>query len=105
MTKLKLVAQIGDHGQSRQRARSAAAGFELRHRLVCLRAPPVLFLPCLTVPAYSSPHASPRAFLSAVIDTPSDATAVATLAATVSLVVAATLAAILAAGNRLPAVA
>ena len=37
-----LVARIGDHDRSRRRSRSAAAGFELQRRLVCLPAPPAL---------------------------------------------------------------
>ena len=40
--RVPLVAQVRDHGRSRRRTRSAAAGYELQWRLVCLRAPPLL---------------------------------------------------------------
>ena len=42
-----LAARIGDHGRSRQRARSAAAGFELRPQLVCVCPPHAPVLPSL----------------------------------------------------------
>ena len=39
-----LAARIGDHGRSRQRARSAAAGFGLQRGLVCQATPPAFSL-------------------------------------------------------------
>ena len=46
-----LAARLGDHGRSRRRARSAAAGFGLFWQLVCLPRP---LLPSPLLPSYVS---------------------------------------------------